>query len=370
MVDFEAIVAGFFLIGSLVYSVKKVPRKGGKKIIYHVIFGSIAIVLTIVLPLSSRKVLFSPLTTSIVGNVFPLSQSIRAVCTPQTTDDKVWLQYWIAAGIVTLIFESLDDFTIEKRSAYVTFYTVQFFYYFWLLLPFTNGAGIIHKYVTIPFLTPLVDPVRKRCQGLLSFLTSLSITAVHMYVVVLFFIFLPTEIKRFVAIAIGTVYPTIASIGAAATPEPDDDTFWLTYWSCYGSLYLIVDFLETFLGDIPGFYAGFIVGILYLMIPVVNGADKVFRNILVPLTNQHDMLIYRDAIAIRRSVQTKIKEQDQEHMTKTIGEVFTAPWEDIVRCHEFVDPDLLDESGADANGSEPLIAEDDESGIRQRHNRI
>ena len=80
-----------------------------------------------------------------------------------------------------------------------------------------------------------------------------------------------------VAILVGTVYPFVCSVTAAATEEIDDDTYWLTYWAVYGCLFLIMDFLETWIGWIPGFYTLIIFSTVYLMLPMFRGADKVFR---------------------------------------------------------------------------------------------
>ena len=66
--------------------------------------------------------------------------------------------------------------------------------------------------------------------------------------------FLPAGLKRIIAILIGTVYPWVSSVTAAATDEVEDDTYWLTYWSCYGVLFLLMEVLETYLGWLPGFY--------------------------------------------------------------------------------------------------------------------
>ena len=66
-------------------------------------------------------------------------------------------------------------------------------------------------------------------------------SAVHLYLLWIFFLFLPQGVKKFVAIAVGVVYPFISSLVAIATEELEDDTYWLTYWSCYGVLFLIIE---------------------------------------------------------------------------------------------------------------------------------
>ncbi|OEU16043.1 hypothetical protein FRACYDRAFT_144853, partial [Fragilariopsis cylindrus CCMP1102] len=76
------------------------------------------------------------------------------------------------------------------------------------------------------------------------------------------------------------IYPAVSSIVAATTEEIADDTYWLTYWSCYGCLFLIMDVLEKLIGWIPGFYTLVIFSTIYLMLPMFQGSDKVFRTIL------------------------------------------------------------------------------------------
>lgn len=82
------------------------------------------------------------------------------------------------------------------------------------------------------------------------YLQQMLSNAFHLYLVWIIFMFLPAGLKRIVAIAIGTVYPTICSITAVATEEIEDDTYWLTYWSVYGCLFLIMDVSEDFLGHL------------------------------------------------------------------------------------------------------------------------
>lgn len=134
--------------------------------------------------------------------------------------------------------------------------------------------------------------------------------------------FLPAGLKRIIAIAIGTVYPTICSISAVATEEIEDDTYWLTYWSVYGCLFLIMDVTEDFIGRIPGFYTLIILTTIYLMLPMFRGADKVFRKVLVPLAGLQELLMLRDAIMIKKQ---SLKDLDPERavvLQKSIAKFF------------------------------------------------
>jgi hypothetical protein len=77
--------------------------------------------------------------------------------------------------------------------------------------------------------------------------------------------------RRFVTVAVGTIYPIPASTVCIATNSNTlntssvssnrpvhtnhEETFWLTYWCCYSILFVMMDYLETFVGYIPGFYS-------------------------------------------------------------------------------------------------------------------
>ena len=67
-----------------------------------------------------------------------------------------------------------------------------------------------------------------------------------------------------------------------------------------------MEILETWLGWIPGFYTAYIAATLYLMLPMMQGADKVFRKILVPLARLQDLLILRDAIQIKKRILSEL----------------------------------------------------------------
>ena len=134
--------------------------------------------------------------------------------------------------------------------------------------------------------------------------------------------FLPAGLKRFISIAIGTVYPFMCSVTAAATDEIEDDTYWLTYWSVYGCLFLLMDLTESFLGRVPGFYTLVIFTTVYLMLPMFRGADKVFRKILVPLAGLQELLILRDSILIKKEMMKDLDPERAKIVRKSIAKFF------------------------------------------------
>ena len=134
--------------------------------------------------------------------------------------------------------------------------------------------------------------------------------------------FLPAGLKRFISITIGTVYPFVCSVTAAASDEIEDDTYWLTYWSVYGCLFLLMDLTESFLGRVPGFYTLVIFTTVYLMLPMFRGADKVFRKILVPLAGLQELLILRDSILIKKQMLKDLDPERAKIVRKSIAKFF------------------------------------------------
>ena len=303
-------------------SVQKVPRTNGTNLKNHIIFAVITAGIIIVLPLDVRILVFSPLGVRIVASLYPLFESIRAVCTPDGEDDTTWLQYWITYSIVFYTSEWIEDFTDDNPTLYLFFYHFEFFFYLWLLLPHTDGAALIFNAITEPLLAPLIEPLAKTVESWISMVISTAVSATHLWIVWAVFLFFPPALKRFITVSVGTIYPLLASIVAVTTPTKEDDTFWLTYWSCFGSLFLIMDWLDSYLGQVPGFYTAVLFCTIYLMVPVFNGAEKVFRNVLVPLARQHEMLIYRDACIIKKEMMKKVPKGNNKSMRKKIAALF------------------------------------------------
>jgi hypothetical protein len=196
------------------------------------------------------------------------------------------------------------------------------FTFYWLYFPLTCGAQVVYEKFTAPYLGPTLKPLQQQMSSSIIYLQQALSNVTHLYLVWIVFMFLPAGVKRVIAIAIGTVYPTICSITAVSTEDIENDTYWLTYWSVYGCLFLIMDVTEDFLGRIPGFYSLIIVTTIYLMLPMFRGADKVFRKILVPLAGLQELLLLRDAIAIKKQMLKDLDPERAAVLQKCIAKFF------------------------------------------------
>ena len=301
---------------------RRVPRSGGRIWYHHFAFVLFMIGVLYFMPETIQFQIFSPIGVAVIGMVFPIYESIRASCTPGTDDDTAWLQYWIAMEIVAYSTEWVDDIATRSPSVREHWYEFEFFYFLWLLLPFTDGAKLTFDYVTKPLLGPVIEPITARLQGWITMIVMAFINTTYLWLLWAVFMLLPAFLKRFMTVTFGTIFPVMSSIVAVTTKETNDDTYWLTYWSCYGITFLIMDWLETYLGHIPGFYTVIIFFIVYLMLPLFGGAEEVFRNILVPLAGLDEVLLLRDASRLRLEMESKIDPKRWKDIRKAMAASF------------------------------------------------
>lgn len=191
------------------------------------------------------------------------------------------------------------------------------------MLPFTDGAALFYDMVTEPYVKPYALKVKTYTEGWISFFL-LAVNSSYLWFAWFIFMSFPEEQRRFFVIAIGTVYPVAASVIALTTKKDGkDDTFWLTYWSCFSLLFLAMDYLENFIGHIRGFYSICMVATIYLFLPAFDGANVVFRRILVPLSGQYENMLLHDAYLVRRDMEKSIPDQYHDRVFKRAADVFT-----------------------------------------------
>jgi hypothetical protein len=135
---------------------------------------------------------------------------------------------------------------------------------------------------------------------------------------------MPGDLKCFVVVATGTIFPLMASTIVVATEDEVEETFYLTYWSCFGILFLIMDWAEELLGSIPGFYSLCLVATVYLMLSLFRGADVVFRSVLVPLAGQRDQLLIRDAHVLHKEMIRQVPSERLDSVRTATIAAFTS----------------------------------------------
>mmetsp|Transcript_36478 Transcript_36478/g.41619 ORF Transcript_36478/g.41619 Transcript_36478/m.41619 type:complete len:410 (+) Transcript_36478:111-1340(+) len=337
---------GMNVVDAMISSVVSIGMVAGVAVLYHTTernygkcinthacyWGVMVAVAIVVANVPFGKYIFSGLSYTLIGAWLPIYESIRAVCSPDERDDKTWLQYWMVGGIFFVITTWVDDLTSSQTDIY--WHAFLFCFFLWLYYPKTDGAYIIYEKITKPYLAPKVKPFATDMDNMIQNAYAMLMNVAHLWIVGLFFVFLPAGLKRIVAIAIGTGYPLVSSIGAAVSEEIEDDTYWLTYWSCYGILFITMDILENWIGWIPGFYALVICASVYLMLPMFNGADKVFRKVLVPLAGLKELLMLRDAIMIKKQMLKDLDPERAEFVRKAIAKFYNEHEDDK-------DPDKL-----------------------------
>jgi len=92
---------------------------------------------------------------NLIGFVYPLFQSLKALKTPEKKDDTQWLTYWEVFGFLTLI-ESFTDFFLYWIPMY---YLVKICFLVWCFSARTKGARLIFRRVISPFLDRLSQEV-------------------------------------------------------------------------------------------------------------------------------------------------------------------------------------------------------------------
>eukprot|EP00980_Cylindrotheca_fusiformis_P010410 scaffold2315_cov113-Cylindrotheca_fusiformis.AAC.3 len=75
----------------------------------HLRYWIVGILVIVFLPFPIARYVFSELTLSLVGALFPVYESVVAVCTPDEVDDTDWLRYWTIGGIFFVATEWFDN---------------------------------------------------------------------------------------------------------------------------------------------------------------------------------------------------------------------------------------------------------------------
>lgn len=306
------------------YFLHFVPRTKGKNPIYHGLFVVFAVALLMLVPAWVQDELFSPGGVLLIGTLVPVYETVVAVCSIDAADDSAWLQFWASSGTFSFATEFMDEITAHLPSAGEHWYEFEFFFTLWLVLPMTDGSGLIYEYITKPYTAPTAEAIKKKVEGYIGILLTVVNTS---YLWFMWFVFLsmPEETRRFVVVALGTVYPMAASIAAISTTPTKknvEERFWLTYWASYSILFILMDYLENFVGHIPGFYTLVAICTLYLFLPMFQGADVIFRRVLVPLSGQYENLLLHDAYLVKLGMEDSLPSKEHDRVMAKAAQLF------------------------------------------------
>ncbi len=109
---------------------------------------------------------------------------------------------------------------------------------------------------------------------------------------------------------------------AASTGDTIAEDKWLTYWSCFSVVTLVMTLVERTAGAPLGLYTACLGITLYLMLPMFNGADVVFRNVLVPLAGQREALLLKDAKMLAKNMVKQLPASRHGEAGEAIAEAF------------------------------------------------
>ena len=155
-------------------------------------------------------------------------------------------------GIFTYCTEWMDIVAENYPAIAEHWYEFEFFAILWLLLPYTDGSAFLFTKVTEPLFAPMAKAIKHTVEGQLS-IFMIVMNSGYLWMLWFTFLTFDEEARRFIVIAVGTLYPIAAStIACTSKNVKRDDTFWLTYWICFSILFLMMDYLENFVGSIRG----------------------------------------------------------------------------------------------------------------------
>jgi hypothetical protein len=167
--------------------IHRIKRTRGKNLFFQLIFLGGAITTILLVPDFIQDELFSPGGVLLVGTLFPVYESIVAVCTPGEQDDTAWLQFWISSATLSFATEFMDDIRSVLPSAGEHWFEFEFFFNLWLWFPLTDGSALIYDKLTKKYIAPVAKKVNKACEGYIGFVLTIVNTS---YIWTLWFVFM------------------------------------------------------------------------------------------------------------------------------------------------------------------------------------
>jgi len=295
-------------------------RTHGRVLWYHWAFF-VTIPCLLYLPDYIQNHIFTPLGIALIATIYPVNESLKAVCSLGFAADDTWLQYWVAQ--VILFYSALGWAYYQPLADTEILYKAQFFYTLWLVLPYTDGSALIFDGITSFCLGPIVRGVPRALDGAFGIWIRILINTIHLVAAWVICLELNSELIPFAVVIISTFYPLLASLASLATTDKSDTSFWLVYWSFFGffSLVLIITEAYSFV-DIQPFYLVFMLIMMYLMLPLFRGSEHVFRSILVPMYGLDEMLMIHDSHKVKMAVMHRLPQARKKQVLRMIATSF------------------------------------------------
>jgi len=288
----------------------------------HLAYVVVGLLLPLLLPPGLSKLVFSPPSVALLGTVLPAVESVRAAVTDSGSADRTWLMYWVIHGIFQYSTEFMDQLALKYDIVYKYWHRFEVLVVLWMVLPVTDGATLIYRNLAQPFLLPLVKQIKSLTDGWIAALALTTVNASYIWWSAFIFMSLPVTIKRYAVMGSGSIFPVISTIMALASTEDNTEIRWLTYWPCFSLLFLTMIGVEKFIGSFKGLYVACLAAIMYLMLPMFDGSVTVFRKVLVPLLNQRELLLLRDARTLAAELFKHVPVHRQEEARQTAANAF------------------------------------------------
>eukprot|EP01035_Chromulina_nebulosa_P022008 gene22008-28491_t len=95
---------------------------------------------------------FGNFIIDLIGFVYPVYSSIKAIESKDKNDDTQWLTYWLIFGLFKIV-EGVADAIIS----FIPFYFLsKVLFLIWCFYPSTQGASVIYNNFIKPFVVPLI----------------------------------------------------------------------------------------------------------------------------------------------------------------------------------------------------------------------
>lgn len=303
-----------------VLSSASVERSKGRVLRNHLAFLFTIPCLSL-LPEYIQDHIFTPIGIALVATIYPVNESLKAICSLGFVADDTWLQYWVAQVI---LFYSTLAWTYCKPHDMGVLYKAQFFYTLWLVLPFTDGSALILDSITRFCCRPILSWVPWALNGGWGIVAHILINSIHLFATWFICSELDAELMPFAVIIISTIYPLFASLVSLATTDKSDTTFWLIYYCFFGSFYLLLTIMEaySFFVDKQTLYCFGLCFMMYLMLPLTRGAEQVFRSIIIPLAGLDELMIIHDSHKLKVVAMKRLSQARQKQVLRMIATSF------------------------------------------------